>query len=98
MKVELRGHYGRNVATGEQVYLNQSRVFVDGCSVGFIGDHPGAKLLLSVGFGPIEREKIEAEVFKHRAGPVATSEAPDVPEELLQPPREEINFDDFDEG
>lgn len=38
MKIELREHYGKNIATGKTIYLNQRRIFVDGRAVGFFHD------------------------------------------------------------
>ena len=99
MKVELRKHVGRNVATGKEETLSQYRVFVDDRPAGFIGWHDDAELLLTTRFGPIEQQKISDLVSKELGRVCDSKQAPDVPEEMLKPPREEINFDDFaDEG
>lgn len=99
MIVELREHIGTNIATGKPQKLSHYRVFVDGASVGFIGWHPGAKLLLTTRFGPLEREKIEGSVIDQLKRMVHSEMMPDVPAEVLSPKQDEgIDLDDFDQS
>lgn len=94
MKVELREHIGRNIATGKPVKLPQYRVFIDGRASGFIGWKAG-KLCLTAKFGPIEREEITTQVSAMMKREVSTTKMPDVPPELLAPEEELEDIDDL---
>ena len=95
MIVELKPHYGRNVATRQNIYLNQSRIFVDGRAVGFISDRPGAVPMLVERFAPLDVEEIERQVLA-QGGSGKVKSVPDVPAEMLEPVEEQITDDDFD--
>ena len=84
MSVELRPHYGKHMALGHQVYLNQDRIFLDGRAVGVIGDDPGAVIALTVRLAPADKAAIEAEVLKQKNRSPETKEPPEVPPVLMQ--------------
>ena len=100
MLVELRDHYGKEVAgRGRQVKLDQQRIFVDGRAVGFIGNRAENKPLLVERFPDHEIAEIERQVQAIRGGDlVEAKQKPDVPEEIMNPVEPEgADFDDFDE-
>ena len=102
MEVELRSHEGRNVITGETQTLPQYQVFVDNRRVGFMGWGVGSRICFVQKVGPVERKDIELKVatllesVRCESGPVQSSVVPDVPDEVLNPSKEDSSFDDFD--
>ena len=100
MIVELRDLIGRNCATRKEEKMPIYRVWVDGRAVGFLGWKPGAKLCLVEKFGPIELAEIESQVNELKGGHVQSVQAPDVPEEMLNPDHfEDMEIDDYtDQG
>lgn len=91
--VELREHWGRNIATGKEVQFEQYRVFFNGRAVGFVGWGSG-RICLTERLGPIEQAAIERVVRERMDTDVTTSVLPEVPAGFLE--REEEVDDDFD--
>ena len=97
MEVKLEPHVGKNLKTGRKVTHAQYRIRVDGVAVGFVGFHSCSKICLTERFGPLEREEIETQVARLLKRTWQTSsQAPDVPDDIMNPQDEEDYGDDFD--
>lgn len=95
MKVELREHLAKNLATKQMIRARHYRIYVDGRYVGLIGWQDGAKPCLKEEFSPrdsrILMQKI-AEFTEQAVGePAVRPDDDDIPEE------EDDAEEDFDD-
>ena len=96
MDVSVEPFLGRSVHTGKDVAFEQYRIRGDGMSSGYVGFKPGSKVLLTSRFSPIQRAEIEKQVAEIvQSDSAGSSQIPDVPDDVLNPP-EEDDLDDLD--
>lgn len=82
-KIELRPHVGMDLATRQEVDLNQDRIYVDGRAVGYVGRKPDAPInLVRRGLGPVMYQEIQAAVLAKYGGKAEKiSEPVELPDE-----------------
>ena len=102
MNVKLVPHVGINLVTGREQCHEQYFVYAGHPAkmerVGLIGWKTGSKLIFLVPVDPIREEAIREEVAKQIKFESEILSHPDIPEDLIHPPKFESDLDEFNES